>query len=142
MYVKVKRKKDTIFLHIDLNETILEVKAKLQELVDKVGSGPAPGGCAAEDIPHGVQRECAQDPREIKLFLEGSELRDHTTLAEAKVENADTLAMTYALEGEAPCWSIGTAVVLCMTIFIAAGEGALKFEGIDITSHDEPGGGT
>lgn len=37
VYVKIKRKKDTIFLHIDLNETILEVKAKLQELVDKVG---------------------------------------------------------------------------------------------------------
>jgi hypothetical protein len=44
-----------------------------------------------------------QDPKEIKLFLEGSELKDHTTLAEAKVENGDTLAMTYALEGEAPC---------------------------------------
>ena len=37
MYVKVKRHKTTMFLHIDLSETILEVKAKLQELVQKVG---------------------------------------------------------------------------------------------------------
>ena len=36
VYVKVKRHKTTIFLHIDLSETILEVKAKLQELVQKV----------------------------------------------------------------------------------------------------------
>lgn len=36
VYVKVKRHKTTIFLHIDLSETVLEVKAKLQELVQKV----------------------------------------------------------------------------------------------------------
>lgn len=39
VYVKVKRKKSTYFLHIDLTETILEVKAKLQDLVQKVQSG-------------------------------------------------------------------------------------------------------
>lgn len=38
-----------------------------------------------------------QDPRELKLFREGAELRDSTTLAEAQVQNGDTLAMTYAL---------------------------------------------
>jgi hypothetical protein len=32
----VKRKKATFFLHIDLSETILEVKAKLQDLIQKV----------------------------------------------------------------------------------------------------------
>ncbi len=39
VYVKVKRKKSTYFLHIDLTETILEVKTKLQDLVQKVRSG-------------------------------------------------------------------------------------------------------
>ena len=39
VYVKVKRKKSTFFLHIDLTETILEVKAKLEDLVQKVRPG-------------------------------------------------------------------------------------------------------
>lgn len=39
VYVKVKRKKSTFFLHIDLTETILEVKAKLQDLIQKVRPG-------------------------------------------------------------------------------------------------------
>ena len=38
VYIKVKRRKSTFFLHIDLSETISEVKAKLQELVEKVRS--------------------------------------------------------------------------------------------------------
>ena len=41
VYMKVKRKKSTYFLHIDLSETIGEVKAKLQELVEKVISSSA-----------------------------------------------------------------------------------------------------
>ena len=41
VYIKVKRKKSTYFLHIDLSETIGEVKAKLQELVEKVLSSSA-----------------------------------------------------------------------------------------------------
>lgn len=44
-----------------------------------------------------------QDPKELKLFREGQELKDSTTLAEAKVENGDTLAMTYALPGASSC---------------------------------------
>ncbi|BDA40387.1 hypothetical protein COCOBI_01-0400 [Coccomyxa sp. Obi] len=91
VYVKVKRKKSTYFLHIDLTETILEVKAKLQELVQK-------------------------DPKELKLFREGNELKDASTLADSKVENGDTLAMTFALPDEP-----GT------------------FEEIDITPHDGAG---
>ncbi len=38
-----------------------------------------------------------QDPKELKLFREGTELKDASTLADSKVENGDTLAMTFAL---------------------------------------------
>lgn len=36
MYVRVKRIKTTIFLHVDPTDTVLEVKQKLQELVQQV----------------------------------------------------------------------------------------------------------
>lgn len=36
MYVRVKRQKTTYFLHVEPTDTVLEVKQKLQELVDKV----------------------------------------------------------------------------------------------------------
>ena len=36
MYVRVKREKTTIFLHVEPTDTILEVKQKLQELCDQV----------------------------------------------------------------------------------------------------------
>ena len=36
MYVRVKRKKTTIFLHVEPTDTVLEVKQKLQDLVEKV----------------------------------------------------------------------------------------------------------
>ncbi|EIE22159.1 hypothetical protein COCSUDRAFT_55858 [Coccomyxa subellipsoidea C-169] len=91
VYVKVKRKKSTFFLHIDLTETILEVKAKLQDLIQK-------------------------DPKEMKLFREGAELQDSLTLADSKVENGDTLALTFALLDEPN-----------------------SFEEIDITPHDGVG---
>jgi hypothetical protein len=42
VYIKVKRKKSTYFLHIDLTETIGEVKAKLQELVEQVMQSSVP----------------------------------------------------------------------------------------------------
>ena len=45
---------------------------------------------------------CLQEPKEIRLFQEGQELKESSTLAEAKVENGDTLAMTYALPGVTP----------------------------------------
>ncbi|CAK0787962.1 hypothetical protein CVIRNUC_011184 [Coccomyxa viridis] len=88
VYIKVKRRKSTYFLHIDLSETIQEVKAKLQDLVEK-------------------------EPKDMKLYREGTELTDSTTLAEAKAENGDTIAMAFALPGE---------------------QG--KFEEMDITPHD------
>ncbi len=37
MYVRVKRLKTTYFLHVEPTDTVLEVKQKLQELVDQVG---------------------------------------------------------------------------------------------------------
>jgi len=42
MYIRVKRKKTTIFLHVEPTDTVLEVKQKLQDLVEQVcaGSGP------------------------------------------------------------------------------------------------------
>ena len=36
MYVRVKRNKTTIFLHVEPTDTVLEVKQKLQELVQQV----------------------------------------------------------------------------------------------------------
>ncbi len=36
MYVRVKRKKLTVFLHVEPNETVLELKQKLQEQVEQV----------------------------------------------------------------------------------------------------------
>ena len=37
----------------------------------------------------------------MKLYREGIELTDSTTLAEAKAENGDTIAMAFALLGGA-----------------------------------------
>jgi hypothetical protein len=37
MYIRVKRKKTTIFLVVEPTDTVLEVKQKLQALIDKVG---------------------------------------------------------------------------------------------------------
>lgn len=39
MYVRVKRQKTTYFLHVEPTDTVLELKQKLQELVDKVRMG-------------------------------------------------------------------------------------------------------
>lgn len=36
MYIRVKRKKTTIFLVVEPTDTVLEVKQKLQALIDKV----------------------------------------------------------------------------------------------------------
>jgi hypothetical protein len=38
MYVRVKRKKQTFFLHVEPSDTVLEVKQKLQELVGQVSN--------------------------------------------------------------------------------------------------------
>lgn len=62
-----------------------------------------------------------QDPKEIKLFLEGAELKDPTTLAEAKVENGDTLAMTYALEGELLALAVGLSASTALMLYTKHG---------------------
>lgn len=36
MYIRVKRKKATVFLHVEPTDTVLEVKQKLQELLEQV----------------------------------------------------------------------------------------------------------
>ena len=38
MYVRIKRHKTTIFLHVEPTDTVLEVKQKLQELTQQVCS--------------------------------------------------------------------------------------------------------
>ncbi|KAJ9506499.1 ubiquitin-related domain-containing protein [Haematococcus lacustris] len=69
MYVRVKRKKQTIFLHVEPTDTVLEVKQKLQELVDQ--------------------------PPENQQLLKGTMLlEDAKKIAEMKVENDDILALT------------------------------------------------
>lgn len=72
MYVRVKRSKTTIFLHVEPTDTVLEVKQKLQELVQ-------------------------QAPDTQRLYLEKNMLEDAKQLADLKVENDDVLALTYQL---------------------------------------------
>jgi hypothetical protein len=35
MYIRVKRKKTTVFMHVEPTDTVLEVKQKLQELIEQ-----------------------------------------------------------------------------------------------------------
>ena len=74
MYVRVKRHKQTFFLHVEPSETILEVKQKVQQLTD-------------------------QPADEQRLFHEGVNLDDAKSLAELKVENDTILALTFKLDG-------------------------------------------
>mmetsp|Transcript_2449 Transcript_2449/g.4107 ORF Transcript_2449/g.4107 Transcript_2449/m.4107 type:complete len:90 (+) Transcript_2449:197-466(+) len=70
MYVRVKRKKTTVFLHVEPTETILEVKQKLQELLE-------------------------QPPEKQQLFKNNVPLEDAKKLADLRVENDDVLALTF-----------------------------------------------
>ncbi|KAF2310436.1 hypothetical protein P3X46_031733 [Hevea brasiliensis] len=71
MYVRVKRNKTTYFIQCDPTEKILEIKQKLQVLIDKP----------------------VNDQRLISLS-NGELLEDSKTLAEQKVENDAKLALT------------------------------------------------
>jgi len=71
MYVRVKRKKTTYFLHVEPTDTILEVKQKLQELID-------------------------QAPESQQLFKGGHLLEDAKKLAELKVENDEVIGLALA----------------------------------------------
>ncbi|KAL0040636.1 hypothetical protein WJX79_000241 [Trebouxia sp. C0005] len=70
MYIRIKRSKTTIFLHVEPTDTILEVKQKLQELTQ-------------------------QGPETQRLYLGRTMLEDARQLAELKVENDDVVALTY-----------------------------------------------
>lgn len=41
MYVRIKREKLTIFLHVEPTDTVAQVKSKLEELIQQVGGGVA-----------------------------------------------------------------------------------------------------
>ncbi|KAK2996314.1 hypothetical protein RJ639_026076, partial [Escallonia herrerae] len=71
MYIRVKRSKTTYFLQCDATEKILDIKNKLQDLIDQP----------------------ANDQRLI-LIATGEILDDSKTLADQKVENDAVVALT------------------------------------------------
>ena len=83
MYVRVKRAKTTMFLHVEPTETVMELKQKIQTATD---SDETPGG-----IPIDRQRLLTGPTWEISL-------EDARQLQELKVENDAVLALVYATE--------------------------------------------
>ena len=83
MYVRVKRAKTTMFLHVEPTETVMELKQKIQTATD---SDETPGG-----IPIDRQRLLTGPTWEIPL-------EDARQLQELKVENDAVLALVYATE--------------------------------------------
>ncbi|KAJ7552497.1 hypothetical protein O6H91_06G058000 [Diphasiastrum complanatum] len=71
MFIRVKRKKTTYFLHCDPSETVLEIKQKLQSLSDN-----------------------HVDDQRLVLVATQQVLEDHKTLADQKVENDAVVALT------------------------------------------------
>jgi hypothetical protein len=39
MYVRLKRQRQTVFLHVDPTDTVAQMKAKLADVVQQVGQG-------------------------------------------------------------------------------------------------------
>ncbi|PSC72925.1 polyubiquitin 9 [Micractinium conductrix] len=76
MYVRVKREKLTVFLHVEPHDTVELLKAKLQELLQQ----------PAEDL---------------RLYKEGAALEEGKTLAELRMQNDDELAVAFRLDGGA-----------------------------------------
>ncbi|GAQ85952.1 ubiquitin family protein [Klebsormidium nitens] len=74
MYVRVKHKKVTYFLHVEPSDSILEVKEKLQALSEQ-----------------------PVDQQRLTLVSTGQVLEDGKTLAEQKVENDAVVALQYKL---------------------------------------------
>lgn len=74
MYVRVKREKLTVFMHVDPTDSVAVLKGKLQELLQKP----------------------AEDQR---LYKDGVLLEDNKSLVELQVECDDELAVAYRLEG-------------------------------------------
>ncbi|XP_073098681.1 uncharacterized protein [Elaeis guineensis] len=75
MYVRVKRNKTTYFVQCDPTETTLDIKQKLQNLIDQ---------------PSNNQR--------LTLVATNDVLDDSKTLAEQKVENDAIVALTLRKE--------------------------------------------
>ncbi|CAO2820984.1 unnamed protein product [Amaranthus hypochondriacus] len=71
MYIRVKRNKSTYFIHCDPTEKVLEIKQKLQGLIDQ-----------------------PVDDQRLILLETGEVLDDSKTLAEEKVENDAVVALT------------------------------------------------
>ncbi|KAL9259206.1 viral Ubiquitin-like protein [Drosera capensis] len=71
MYIRVKRFKTTYFLSCDPTETILDIKQKLESLIDQ-----------------------PVDDQRLILTATGVVLEDSKTLAEQKVENDAVVALT------------------------------------------------
>eukprot|EP00879_Flechtneria_rotunda_P028836 GHRR01031067.1.p1 GENE.GHRR01031067.1~~GHRR01031067.1.p1 ORF type:complete len:112 (+),score=28.86 GHRR01031067.1:293-628(+) len=78
MYIRVKRKKTTVFLQVEPTDTVLEVKQKLQALV--------------EWPPHKLQ--LFKEPHNQPTVLE-----DAKKLADLRVENDEVVAMAYLQDG-------------------------------------------
>ena len=78
MYVRVKRAKTTMFLHVDPSETVMELKQKIQAATD---SEETPGG-----VPIDRQRLLAGPTFEQAL-------EDARQLQELKVENDMCIAL-------------------------------------------------
>ncbi|EFN58677.1 hypothetical protein CHLNCDRAFT_140270 [Chlorella variabilis] len=70
MYVRVKREKLTVFMHVDPTDSVAVLKGKLQELLQKP----------------------AEDQR---LYKDGVLLEDNKSLVELQVECDDELAVAY-----------------------------------------------
>ncbi|KAJ7295062.1 hypothetical protein O6H91_Y214600 [Diphasiastrum complanatum] len=77
MFIRVKRKKTTYFLHCDPSETVLEIKQKLQSLSDN-----------------------HVDDQRLVLVATQQVLEDHKTLADQKVENDAVVALTLKIPGK------------------------------------------
>ncbi|XP_057546663.1 polyubiquitin 9-like [Amaranthus tricolor] len=71
MYIRVKRNKSTYFIHCDPTEKVLEIKQKLQGIIDQ-----------------------PVDDQRLILLETGEVLDDSKTLAEEKVENDAVVALT------------------------------------------------
>lgn len=70
MYIRIKRQKLTVFLQVEPSDTVLEVKQKLQALVE-------------------------QPPDKVQLCKGSSPLEDAKRLSELKIENDDIIGMCF-----------------------------------------------
>jgi transcription elongation factor B subunit 2 len=74
MYVRVKRQRTTLFLHVEPTDTVLQVKTKIEDLLQAA-------------------------PANQRLYKDGALLEDGRSLAELRVETDDELALALRQEG-------------------------------------------